>query len=64
MFGWLIDIIMMVINFIMSFFSKKQVQFSDDTKKDSVTDEVTAGGAVGVGEAYANVTVTPNESSA
>ncbi len=62
MFGWLIDIIMMVINFIMSFFSKKQVQFSEDTKKESVTDEVASAGAVG--EASANVTVTPNESSA
>lgn len=38
MFSWLIDLIMMVINFIMSFFSKKQVQFSEDTKKESVTD--------------------------
>ncbi len=61
MFGWLIDIIMMVINFIMSFFTKKQVQFSEDTKKESVTDEVDATVS---GEASANVTVTPNESSA
>ena len=38
MFTWLIDLIMMVINFIMSFFTKKQVQFSEDTKKESVTD--------------------------
>ena len=42
MFGWLIDLIMMLINFIMSFFSKKQVQFSEDTKKESVTDAANA----------------------
>lgn len=29
---------MMVINFIMSFFSEKHVKFSEDTKKESVTD--------------------------
>lgn len=38
MFSWLIDLIMMVINFIMSFFSTKHVKFSEDTKKESVTD--------------------------
>lgn len=38
MFGWLIDLVMMIINFIMSFFSTKHVQFSEDTKKESVTD--------------------------
>lgn len=38
MFDWLVNIIMMIVNFVMSFFVKKQVQFSEDTKKESVDD--------------------------
>jgi hypothetical protein len=41
MFDWLVNLITMIINFIMSFFVKKQVQFSEDTKKESVDDQVT-----------------------
>jgi hypothetical protein len=40
MFDWLVNLITMIINFIMSFFVKKQVQFSEDTKKESVDDQV------------------------
>ncbi len=41
MFDWLVNLITMILNFIMSFFVKKQVQFSEDTKKESVDDQIT-----------------------